>query len=207
MKIHSMRQQYAKDSLDERTCPADPFIFFDQWFRQAVEQHAFEANACILSTANELRPSSRVVLLKEFSENGFVFFTNYDSRKANDLNSNPMASLLFFWPDLQRQVRVEGVVEKIPAAESDAYFSVRPVESQVSAIISPQSRIIPSKEWLIEQRDQFLREGKKTVRPNNWGGFALKPDYIEFWQGGQNRLHDRIVYEKTSDWTKKRLAP
>lgn len=204
-----MRQQYAKDTHDERLCPADPYLLFGQWFHQAVKQHAFEANACILSTTHNHRPSSRVVLLKEFSEKGFVFFTNYESRKANDLENNAFASMLFFWPDLQRQIRLEGVVGRISREESNAYFSSRPLESQVNAIVSPQSRSIPSKEWLIEQRDRFLNEGVKPQRPDNWGGYVLMPDYVEFWQGGQHRLHDRIVYEKSdsNDWTKKRLAP
>ncbi len=204
-----MRQQYAKNQLDESDCPSSPFGFFQAWLAEAIAHHAFEANACVLSTVNGQRPSSRVVLLKEMSEQGFVFFSNYKSRKAIELESNRLASMLFFWADLERQVRVEGNVERIAIAESDAYFLSRPQESRLSALISPQSSIIPSKKWLADRREAFLQSGQKALRPANWGGYVLKPDYFEFWQGGKHRLHDRIAYKElaSGEWEKFRLAP
>lgn len=209
MKLHNLRQQYKKGTINEVNLPDDPIVFFKEWFTEAMQFHQFEANACILSTVSANRPSSRVILLKEISTKGFVFFTNYNSRKGMELNQNPFASLNFFWPDLERQVRVEGKVAKIEPDESDCYFLSRPMESQVSAIISPQSSIIDSKQELLQIKNDFLSKGLKIQRPKNWGGFCLTPDYFEFWQGGADRLHDRIIYSarNESQWLKNRLAP
>jgi pyridoxamine 5'-phosphate oxidase len=209
MKLHNLRQQYKKGTINEVNLPDDPIIFFKEWFTEAMQFHQFEANACILSTVSANRPSSRVILLKEFSPKGFVFFTNYNSRKGMELSQNPFATLNFFWPDLERQVRVEGRVAKIEPDESDNYFLSRPMESQVSAIISPQSSIIESKQELLQIKNDFLSKGLKIQRPENWGGFCLTPDYFEFWQGGADRLHDRIIYNarNESQWLKNRLAP
>lgn len=208
MKLHDFRQQYTRGSLDESSCPADPFHLFEAWLQQAIQSHPFEANACVLSTTSGMRPSSRVVLLKEINGAGLVFFTNYQSRKAREIESNRMAAMLFYWADLERQVRIEGEVRKIEASLSDAYFNGRPAESRISAVISPQSQPIASKSWLIAEREKYTESEEKFERPDHWGGYTLMPDYFEFWQGGAFRLHDRIAYHKTdTSWVMQRLAP
>ncbi len=209
MKLHDLRQQYKKGTINEIQLPENPIIFFKEWFNEAIQFHQFEANACVLSTVAGNRPSSRVILLKEIDLKGFVFFTNYISRKGMELSQNPFATLNFFWPDLERQVRIEGKVTKIEPDESDRYFISRPIESQVSAIISPQSSLIESKDELLQRRLGFLSKGADIQRPEHWGGYCLTPDYFEFWQGGADRLHDRIIYsiKNESQWQKNRLAP
>ncbi len=201
--FHSIRQQYSKHALYESQVDHDPLKQMHVWLDDAISAECPEPTAMVLSTAGQdNRPSSRVVLMKELDEKGITFFTNYHSRKGLELSENPFASILFFWPAVERQVRIEGVVSKIPEGESDIYFATRPEASRISAIISPQSREIPNREWLEQQR------GLTTNRPSNWGGYRLVPDYFEFWQGRENRLHDRIVYRKTgSDWKISRLAP
>lgn len=194
----------------ENDLPADPLAFFRHWFLESIRARVNEPNAMVLATASGNHPSARVVLLKELDTNGFVFFTNYESRKGRELTENPLASLVFFWPELERQVRVEGKVERIGEASSDEYFTSRPYESRVSALISPQSRVVPSREFLESMHADFIsnNSGMNINRPANWGGFVLIPDYIEFWQGRHNRLHDRIVYHKKEDvWEISRLAP
>ncbi len=165
----------------------------------------------VLSTvSNENRPASRVVLLKKLDSDGLVFYTNYHSRKASHLDANPAASLVFFWPSLEKQVRVEGLIVKVPAGESDRYFSERPWISQIGAWASPQSEVIRDRKFL-EERFHFYEKqfaNRDVIRPSHWGGYRLLPEYFEFWQGAPGRLHDRLVFEKsTEDWILKRLAP
>lgn len=209
MRLHNMRRQYDRDALDENRMPDNPMSFFGQWFEEALAVNAHEANAVVLATTNGLRPSARIVLLKEYTQQGFVFFTNYESRKGKELKDNPYAALLFYWPELERQVRVEGSVERLPRHESAAYFDSRPEGSRLSAIVSPQSHPIPSREALEALARNFMRSGKPLQMPDYWGGLRLKAESIEFWQGRPNRLHDRILYalDEQGLWQRKRLAP
>lgn len=209
--LANLRQDYAAATFDEEVAHPHPFSQFAHWFDQAVEAGINEPNTMTLATAGkDGKPSARVVLLKGLDELGFVFYTNYESQKGQQLQANPNASLVFLWLDLQRQVRVEGYVEKVSVEESDAYFSVRPKSSQIGAHVSPQSQVIPSRNFL-EQRYQALEKefaSREVPRPENWGGYRLVPERVEFWQGRQSRLHDRLLYEKNSEgWTIKRLAP
>ena len=208
MKLHDLRQHYGKESLDVNACPDDPMALVKTWIEKAIEVHAFEANAFVLSTTSNGRSSSRVVLLKEITENGFIFFSNYKSRKGIEIETNPMASMLFFWPDMERQLRIEGDLTKIPPSESDSYFDSRPLDSRLSAIVSPQSNVIESMDRLMKDRIEHIKQSDKIKRPESWGGYILTPDYYEFWQGGAYRLHDRIAYKlKNGEWLKVRLAP
>jgi pyridoxamine 5'-phosphate oxidase len=209
--VNKIRRDYGQKSLDERNAPANPFEQFETWLGEAVAQNVFEPNAMVLSTVSgEGKPSARIVLLRGFNEEGFTFFTNYDSRKASEIESNPQASLLFFWAELERQVRIEGAAAKAAAEISDEYFASRPRESQIGAWVSPQSKKIASRESLekrfIELAEKW--EGKNIERPPNWGGFVIKPEIFEFWQGRESRLHDRLVYTKIENrWKIERLAP
>lgn len=209
MKLHDMRRQYGSDRLDEFDVPDDPISLFSSWFRQVADLQIHEANAVVLATAHENRPSARVVLLKEFGTHGFVFYTNYESRKGRELEANPYAAMLFYWPELERQVRVEGIVERLSREVSEAYFDSRPEGSRLSAIISPQSQTIPSRGMLETLAGEFLQSGKHLKMPDFWGGYVLQPDRIEFWQGRENRLHDRLVYALSEKgvWMLSRLAP
>ena len=218
MDISQLRIPYSstlftEDQLVSRT---NPLAQFHAWFQAALESDQIhEAPAVCLSTCSkEGKPSSRIVLMKSYTEHGFMFFTNYDSRKGKELAENPYASLLFFWPFLHRQVRIEGRVEKVPEEESRDYFNSRPLQSRISASISPQSSTVSSRAELEAKHKEFLEkysdEGKVIPKPANWGGFLLVPSMFEFWQGQSNRLHDRIVFSRDSDsdsWTLKRLAP
>ena len=210
--FHSIRQQYEKGTLHENRMEYDPLIQLGRWVADAIAAECPEPAAMVLSTTGRaLKPSSRVVLMKSLEEGGITFFTNYDSRKGQQLLDNPQASLLFFWPGLERQVRIEGIIDRVPEEESDVYFGSRPEASRISAIISPQSREIPNREWL-EERRQVAVETHNCVnpgsRPKNWGGYRLIPDYFEFWQGREHRLHDRIRYQPdSSGWRISRLAP
>lgn len=204
-------EDYAGVSLDPDGCDPDPIVEFRKWFGTAVAAKLPTVNAMTLATIDERgRPAARIVLLKEVDDRGFVFFTNYDSRKGHDLAHDPHAALILFWEPLQRQVRVEGVVEKLTAAESDAYFAVRPRGSQLGAIASPQSQVISSREMLA-QRIAALEAtlGDATPpRPANWGGYRVVPDAVELWQGQRSRLHDRVQYRRAGEvWTRERLAP
>lgn len=202
---------YSDSALDENTVDRDPLILFKRWLNEAIAAGFHLPEAMTLATATpEGKPSARLVLLKQVDTRGFVFFTNYNSPKARDLDSNPQAALVFYWPQFERQVRVDGTVERTSAAESDAYFKTRPRESQIGALASPQSEVIASRQFLERQAGELEQryEGREVNRPAHWGGFRLHPERIEFWKGRPSRLHDRIVYERQADaWSIKRLAP
>lgn len=206
--IHQQRRNYQLHELTEGKISTNPYSQFHDWFEDASNAGLMEPNAMVLSTAAKNgRPSSRVVLLKAFGKDGFVFYTNYHSRKGRELEENNQACLLFFWDKLERQVRIEGRVERIEANLSEEYFSSRPYESRLSAIVSEQSEEIPSRQYLEDKLEELRRIGS-APRPAYWGGYILKPDYFEFWQGRASRLHDRIVYKLlNTSWKIKRLAP
>ncbi len=207
--IHHMRENYESGKLEISGMYPSPLAQFAFWFEEAGKANIAEPNAMVLSTVSaEGKPSSRVVLLKEFTGTGFIFFTNYASKKGNDLEHNSNACINFWWGTLERQVRVNGKAEKISAKESDDYFYSRPLGSQAGAIISPQSKEIESREWL-EQKFIEIQLTNQIKRPEHWGGYILIPETIEFWQGRSNRLHDRLLYEKdaSGNWIIKRLAP
>ena len=210
--IADIRRDYSLKTLLETEVANDPFLQFGDWWQQAIESEIDEVNAMTLATASlEGVPSARIVLLKAYNENGFVFFSNYESAKGQELAENPRASLLFFWKELERQVRITGMVEKLSAAENDEYFLSRPTGSQIGAWASPQSHVIENRSWL-ENRVNELNEKFKTEplsRPPHWGGYRVKPVIIEFWQGRSSRLHDRLQYTLQDDgsWKIERLAP
>jgi len=209
--IQDIRKDYSKAELNETQIAANPIEQFSNWFSEALNAQVLEANAMTLSTASLTGiPTSRVVLLKGVDENGFVFYTNYNSRKGKQLAENPHAALNFFWPELERQVRIEGLVEKVSETESDAYFNSRPLASRIGAHASPQSEKIARREILQNITQEVIKSfgGLHVPRPAHWGGFRLKPNYVEFWQGRPSRLHDRIAFEWTNNrWDKYRLAP
>ena len=210
--IHDIRKEYMQLSLLETDVEASPFLLFQRWWDEAISSGIEEVNAMTLSTSTKSGiPSARIVLLKDFSEEGFVFFTNYQSKKGLDLAENPLACLLFFWKELERQVRINGQVEKIPGNESDQYFASRPRGSQVSAWASPQSQFIDNREVIEKNLERYREQfGEKEIpRPVHWGGYNVKPSVIEFWQGRPNRLHDRIQYRllENKEWRVERLAP
>jgi pyridoxamine 5'-phosphate oxidase len=211
MDLYNLREEYMSHQLDFTNVDKSPIAQFEKWFKEATEVRIYEQNAAILATADAHgHPSARVVLIKSFSEKGFDFFTNYLSRKGKELQENPFASIVFYWPELERQVRIEGYVEILSAEDSDKYFESRPVGSRLGAWASPQSKVITDRSWLEEKHTETREKFKhgSVPRPENWGGFRLIPNMIEFWQGRQNRLHDRIAffYENTQ-WNIKRLAP
>ena len=208
--IAAIRQDYQGERLDEDTAERDPIAQFNGWFAEAVKAELPMVNAMTLATADgEGRPSARIVLLKGADARGFVFYTNYESRKAQELAANPRAALLFYWIGLEREVRIEGVIEKTSDAESDEYFASRPLGSRLAAIASPQSAIVGTRHILEERYAEAERRyGATPRRPPGWGGYRVVPDAIEFWQGRPNRLHDRLLYRKTgSAWEIVRLAP
>jgi pyridoxamine 5'-phosphate oxidase len=209
-EIARIRTDYKKGALDDEHADADPIAQFGRWWDEALNSQLPEVNAMTLATADAGGvPSARVLLLKGYDERGFVFFTNYDSRKGRELAANPKAALLFFWPELERQVRIEGLVERIESAESDAYYRSRPLASRIGAWASPQSEPIPSKAWLMGRAAEMgLRHGLNPDRPPQWGGYRLCPEVMEFWQGRPSRLHDRLRYQRVgSGWERSRLAP
>lgn len=209
--LHQMRQEYAAGSLNETNMPHNPMEVFNVWLDFAINSGLTEPNAMTVATATaDGKPSARVVLLKEVNDNGFVFFTNYMSRKGSELIVNPQVAIVFDWHNLERQVRVEGRAEKLSSEESEAYFNERPEDAKIGAWASPQSKIVKDREelekHLEEIEEQF--EDMPVHRPSHWGGYLIRPSVIEFWQGRPSRMHDRIVYYKTEDgWTMHRLAP
>lgn len=209
--VADLRKDYGQASLDEADVLDDPIDQFTAWFEQALKAEVNEPNAMSLSTvAANGRPSSRIVLVKQFDARGFSWYTNYDSKKGSDLRENSVAALLFFWSELERQVRIEGRVERTAPEESDRYFRSRPLKSRLSAIASHQSAPIASRAQLEQNYDVVAQgAGEDPARPDNWGGYRLIPDRIEFWQGRRSRFHDRIVYERREDggWTRQRLQP
>lgn len=211
MGIAELRKEYMAAGLDERQVEADPYVQFEQWFRAAGAAGLHLPNAMTLATADAVgRPTARAVLMKGYDTRGFVFFTNFHSRKGRELADNARAGLLFSWIELERQVRIDGQVERIRDDESDEYFATRPLGSRLGAWASPQSEVIASRAAL-EARfaEAKHRYGEKVPRPPHWGGFRVRPVEIEFWQGRDDRLHDRIVYRRSGDsaWKVERLAP
>jgi pyridoxamine 5'-phosphate oxidase len=212
MTIADLRREYTLAGLNETDVDADPIRQFGAWFEQALSAQLPEPNAMTLATVGaDGRPSARIVLLKGFDAAGFVFHTNYESRKGKELVAYPFAALVFFWPELERQVRIEGKVERLPVADSDAYFASRPLGSRLSAWASRQSETVADRTTLeheLEDTAQRFKDGD-VPRPPFWGGLRLQPDAIEFWQGGSNRLHDRLRYRLISGgaWRVERLSP
>ncbi|WP_194976627.1 pyridoxamine 5'-phosphate oxidase [Aquiflexum lacus] len=211
MKISDIRIEYSLQSLDENEVMAYPLDQFKTWFDEALKARVMEANAMTLSTVrNDGLPNARIVLLKGVDQ-GFIFFTNYSSAKGRELNDHSYAALTFFWPELERQVRVIGKVSKITSVESDEYFLSRPFSSQIGALASPQSSPIPNRQFIEDQENKLREEldQNSIKRPENWGGYRLIPSEVEFWQGRPSRLHDRILYTKetTGNWKIQRLAP
>jgi pyridoxamine 5'-phosphate oxidase len=210
--IAGIRKTYSQKTLSEKDIEPNPIRQFDKWWQEAVASAIDEVNAMTLATASaDGIPSARIVLLKGFSENGFVFFTNYNSYKGKQLMENPKACLVFFWKELERQVRITGIVQKTSAQESDDYFYSRPIGSQIGASVSPQSTAIENREWLETRYTEFENKVSAATiqRPGHWGGFIVKPVIIEFWQGRASRLHDRIEYslQENGNWKIERLAP
>ena len=209
--IADLRKSYELAELDEEASQASPFLQFDQWLEEAITAKVPEPNAMTLATVgHDLRPSIRVVLIKGFDERGPVWYTNYDSRKGRELAGNPYAALQFHWVELERTVRIEGLVEKISAEESDAYFHSRPLDSRIGAWASPQSEVISDRSVLVANASKFSAQFLlQPPRPPHWGGYRLKPDNWQFWQGRKSRLHDRLRYTLQADgeWLLERLAP
>ena len=212
INIADIRQEYTKGGLRESELPRDPLSLFNRWLQEAIDAEIDEPTAVIVSTVSpDGKPSARTVLLKGLHDGKFIFYTNYDSRKGKQLAQNPNISLSFVWHALERQVHIEGKAEKVPSVESDEYFRKRPYKSRIGARISPQSHPIDSRMQLIRS---FVKEaarwiGKEVERPENWGGYAVTPDRIEFWQGRPNRLHDRFLYtlQYNGEWKINRMAP
>ena len=210
--IADIRKDYKLQTLNEIDIENNAIKQFGKWWDDAVNSQIDEVNAMTIATAtNEGKPSARIVLLKGFDKRGFVFFSNYDSHKGKELISNPQACMVFFWKELERQIRIEGIIEKVSSEESDAYFLSRPVSSQIGAWSSPQSSVILNRKVLEDNVTKYSQQfsTEQLVRPDNWGGYRLKPTLIEFWQGRSSRLHDRLQYTLQDDatWKIERLAP
>ena len=210
MELHNIRDEYTKRVLSQHDCHENPISQFEQWQKEAIHAQVNEPTAMNIATVDEQgRPNSRMVLLKEVNEQGFVFFTNYLSRKGSCIERNPYVALTFFWPELERQVRIEGQVFRLPEHESDAYFASRPYTNRVGAWASEQSQPIANKAVLVARAAMFgARHPLKVPRPPHWGGYVVQPDRVEFWQGRPSRLHDRVCYVlENGAWQKMRLAP
>jgi len=210
--IQNLRQDYNSAALSEKDINPNPIKQFDKWFNEALDANVHEPNAMTLATATtDGRPSARIVLLKGFNNDGFMFYTNYLSRKGKEIAKNPLASVVFFWGSMERQVRIEGTIEKLSREQSEDYFHSRPKGSQLGAVASPQSQEIAGREILDNKLKGLEAEyaDKQVPKPSYWGGYLLKPRIVEFWQGRSNRLHDRLVYKKTDNknWKIVRLAP
>jgi len=209
--INTLRHDFSKQTLDEKNVSINPILQFEKWFKEAVDAHVNEPNAMTVCTATkEGKPSARILLLRNFNEDGFVYYTNYASRKGTEINTNPNCALLFFWPELERQVRIEGSVQKQSAEESDLYFNTRPRGSKLGAWTSEQSRVIANRDVLNEEYEKISKKypDENVPRPPHWGGYLLNPTSIEFWQGRPSRLHDRILYVlENNNWKIERLAP
>lgn len=210
--IENLRQDYRNATLSEKDVAADPISQFAKWFQNAIDGGIYEPNAMLLATAtHDGKPSARIMLLKGFDKIGFTFYTNYLSRKGKEISKNPAAAIVFFWPELERQVRIEGTLEKISKEESEKYFHSRPKPSQIGALVSQQSQEINGRDGLeaalIDLTEKFAE--KEIPKPAYWGGYVLKPQIVEFWQGRTGRLHDRIVYKRAdkNNWKIVRLAP
>lgn len=211
--ISDIRRDYMLKSFDESHAASNPFDQFKDWWEEATSVEIDEVNAMTLATVDlNGKPSARIVLLKGYTHDGFVFFTNYESAKGQELYANPNAALLFFWKELERQIRIEGSVEKISEADSDAYFHSRPAGSRIGAWVSPQSKVIPDRSFLEENYQKLLLQypdENQVPRPPHWGGYIVKPESFEFWQGRSSRLHDRLRFTKneSGEWIRDRLAP
>jgi pyridoxamine 5'-phosphate oxidase len=212
LDLQAIRNDYQKGELSKQSVDKNPVHQFREWLEEALHSAVTEPTAMMLATAGkDMRPSARIVLLKGVEEDGFIFFTSYGSRKGKQIGENPNVSLTFFWKELERQIRIEGIAEKISSEDSDEYFMSRPYESRLSAAASPQSKPVESRQLLEQLKDDIrLKYPDQNIpRPENWGGYKVKPNLVEFWQGRYSRLHDRIVYELTPDgeWKLIRLAP
>jgi pyridoxamine 5'-phosphate oxidase len=211
--VPSMRVSYELGQLGDQDANPDPIEQFRRWFDEACETSVIEANAMVITTVStDCKPSARTVLMKQFDERGIVYYTNYNSQKGREIAANPNVAALFYWPSVQRQVRLSGVASRLTDEESDAYFQMRPRGSQIGAHASPQSEAVPSQAWLMERFSEVeasFGEDLEIPRPAHWGGIRIVPETIEFWQGRQNRMHDRIRYVRNEggEWKTERLAP
>ena len=207
--LSKLHIQFKRQSLNRSDLDDNPISQFKKWLEEALSSKINDPTAMTLATVGKNgNPSARIVLLKSIDEEGFSFFTNYTSRKGSELISNPNAALVFYWPELERQIRVEGSVKVVDAELSNKYFNSRPEQSRISAIISPQSKPIPNRDFLEKKIEEFIAGKRELTRPENWGGFILEPTEIEFWQGRENRLHDRFKYTREEkSWHIERLAP
>ena len=213
LSLEDLREEYRRGALHEANCETNPFRQFAKWLTDAQAADLKEPTAMTLSTATrDGRPSGRIVLLKEMTDSGFVFYTNYRSRKGREMAENPAVALTFYWAELERQVRIEGRVSRVSPEKSEAYFRKRPKGSRLGALVSNQSSVLPNRGLLeakLQQLEGIYKDTDDIPMPESWGGYCVEPDSFEFWQGRPNRLHDRLVYERGggSDWTIKRLAP
>ncbi|MDO4789730.1 MAG: pyridoxamine 5'-phosphate oxidase [Porphyromonas sp.] len=212
LELQDIRRDFKAGSLDKKDMPKDPLVKVDEWIREAVEKKAIEPTAVVVTTATpDGRPSSRTVLLKEILDGRFIFYTNYESRKGMQIAANPYVSLTFLWHQFERQIHIEGICTKVAPEISDAYFRTRPYKSRVGARISPQSRPIPSRTFIMTEfmKESLKYTGREVPRPDSWGGYQVVPHRIEFWQGRESRLHDRFLYtqDEAGGWTLERIAP